>query len=40
MIVDIERQVARDKFLKAPFALKHGLSGHPLFTLERLVRLA
>src|SRR5262245_25299974 len=32
--------VAREKFLKAPFALKHGLADHPLFTLERLVQLA
>jgi hypothetical protein len=40
MIVSIERETAREKFLKAPFALKHGLSGHPLFTLERLVKLA
>lgn len=40
MIVEIEPTTAREKFLKAPFALKHGLSGHPLFTLERLVALA
>ena len=39
-IVSIDRAMAREKFLKAPFALKHGLSGHPLFTLERLVQLA
>jgi hypothetical protein len=40
MIVDIAPETAREKFLKAPFALKHGLSGHPLFSLERLVALA
>jgi hypothetical protein len=40
MIVSIERETAREKFLKTPFALKHGLSGHPLFTLERLIELA
>ena len=34
------RSVAREKFLKAPFALKHGLADHPAFSLERLVRLA
>ncbi|MGE0005963.1 MAG: cupin-like domain-containing protein [Parvibaculaceae bacterium] len=39
-IVTIDADVARAKFLKAPFALKHGLADHPLFTLERLVRLA
>ena len=39
-IVTFDPAVARDKFLKAPFALKHGLSDHPLFSLNRLVRLA
>jgi cupin-like protein len=39
-IVTIDPQIAREKFLKAPFALKHGLTGHKLFTLERLVHLA
>lgn len=39
-IVTIDPELAREKFLKAPFALKHGLSGHKLFTLDRLVRLA
>jgi len=32
--------VAREKFLEAPFVLKHGLADHPLFTLERLIELA
>jgi len=39
-IVTIDAKVARAKFLKAPFALEHGLADHPLFTLERLVNLA
>ena len=39
-IVTIDAGVAREKFLKAPFALTHGLTDHPLFTLERLVELA
>jgi hypothetical protein len=40
MIVNIDPHTAHGKFLKEPFGLKHGLSGHPLFTLERLVKLA
>ncbi len=40
MIVSIDDATAREKFLRAPFGLNHGLSGHPLFTLERLVQLA
>jgi Cupin-like domain len=39
-IVTVDANVARDKFLKAPFALKHSLADHPLFTLERLIQLA
>jgi hypothetical protein len=39
-IVTLDTRIAREKFLKAPFALKHGLSDHPAFSLERLVRLA
>ncbi len=39
-IVSIDTAVAREKFLKRPFELTHGLSGHPLFTLPRLVELA
>ncbi len=39
-IVSIDPAVAREKFLKRPFKLKHGLSGHPLFSLQRLVELA
>jgi D-lyxose ketol-isomerase len=39
-IVSINAAVAREKFLKRPFELKHGLSDHPLFTLPRLVELA
>jgi hypothetical protein len=39
-IVTFDPAIAREKFLKAPFAIQHGLSDHPLFTLPRLVRLA
>ncbi|MGH6855350.1 MAG: cupin-like domain-containing protein [Aestuariivirga sp.] len=39
-IVTIDRAIARQKFLKMPFTLKHGLAGHPLFALPRLVELA
>lgn len=39
-ILTVDAHVAREKFLKAPFALRHGLADHPLFTLERLIRLA
>ncbi len=39
-IVSVDPVVAREKFLKRAFELKHGLSGHPLFTLPRLVELA
>ncbi len=39
-IVSIDPDVAREKFLKRPFELKHGLSDHPLFSLQRLVELA
>ena len=39
-IVSIDPEMAREKFLKKPFELKHGLSDHPLFSLHRLVELA
>jgi D-lyxose ketol-isomerase len=39
-IVSINPALAREKFLKRPFELKHGLSDHPLFSLQRLVELA
>ena len=39
-IVSIDPALAREKFLKRPFGLKHGLSDHPLFSLQRLVELA
>jgi hypothetical protein len=39
-IVSVDPQSAHEKFLKAPFALKHGLADNPLFSLERLVELA
>ena len=39
-IVSVNTAVEREKFLKRPFELKHGLSDHPLFSLPRLVQLA
>jgi len=39
-IVTINPALARENFLKRPFELKHGLSDHPLFSLQRLVELA
>jgi D-lyxose ketol-isomerase len=39
-IVSIDPRIAREKFLKRAFELKHGLSDHPLFTLPCLVELA
>ena len=39
-LVTADSALAKEKFLKAPFALKHALSNHPLFTLSRLVKLA
>ncbi|MFT3986105.1 cupin-like domain-containing protein [Aestuariivirga sp.] len=39
-IVTIDPAIARAKFLKEAFTLKHGLAGHPLFALPRLVELA
>jgi hypothetical protein len=39
-IVTIDPQIARSKFLKEAFTLKHGLAEHPLFKLSRLIELA
>lgn len=39
-VVTADPVIAREKFLKRPFALKHALSDHPLFALPRLVALA
>ncbi|MCB1378274.1 MAG: cupin-like domain-containing protein [Alphaproteobacteria bacterium] len=39
-LVTVDRDLARAKFLKQAFTLKHGLCGHPLFALPRLVDLA
>jgi hypothetical protein len=39
-IVTADPALARDNFLKRPFALRHELSEHPLFALPRLVALA
>jgi len=39
-LVTIDAAMAREKFLKTPFVLQHGLAHHPLFALPRLVNLA
>jgi len=39
-IVSINLALAREKFLKKPLELNHGLSDHPLFSLQSLVELA
>ncbi len=39
-IVFVDPAMAKAKFLKTPFMLKHGLADHQLFTLPRLIELA
>ena len=39
-LVTADPALARANFLKNAFTLKHGLAGHPLFALPRLVELA
>jgi hypothetical protein len=39
-ILTITEDQARDKLLKRPFKVTHSLADHPLFRLERIVRLA
>ncbi len=39
-LVTIDPAIVREKFLKRPFTLQHGLAHHPLFALTRLVKLA
>lgn len=39
-LVSVDPALARDRFLKQPFMLKHRLAQHPLFALPRLVELA
>lgn len=39
-LVTIDSTLAKARFLKEAFTLKHALVGHPLFTLPRLVELA
>jgi hypothetical protein len=39
-IVVVDQTIAKAKFLKEPFTLKHNLVGNPLFTLSRLIELA
>jgi hypothetical protein len=39
-IITLDAEIAKAKFLKDAFTLKHHLVGHPLFTLPRLVELA
>src|SRR5262245_41908054 len=39
-LIELDRSEARTRFHRAPFAMRHGLAGHDLFTLPRLVELA
>ena len=39
-LIALDRSKARAGFHRAPFAMRHGLAGHDLFTLPRLVELA
>ncbi len=39
-IVQVDPAIARQKFLKQPFMLKHSLADHPAFALDKLVELA
>jgi hypothetical protein len=39
-VITLDPTIAKIKFLKEAFTLKHHLVGNPLFTLSRLVRLA
>jgi Cupin-like domain len=39
-LVTVDPAIAREKFLKKAFMLKHSLADHQLFTLPRLVELA
>ncbi len=39
-LIELDRSQARVSFHRAPFAMRHGLAGHDLFTLPRLVELA
>ena len=39
-LVRVDPAIAREKFLKLPFVLRHRLADHPLFDLTRLVELA
>ena len=39
-IVIADQALAREKFLRQPFMMKHALAAHPLFTLPRLVEAA
>jgi hypothetical protein len=39
-LITVDPAIARAKFLKQAFELKHGLHDHPLFKLPRLIELA
>ena len=39
-LIELDRSTARASFHRAPFAMRHALAGHDLFTLPRLVELA
>jgi hypothetical protein len=39
-VIQLDKNIAREKLHKAPFQIKHALADHPLFTLSNLVKLA
>ena len=39
-LIELDRSTARASFHRAPFAMRHTLAGHDLFTLPHLVELA
>jgi len=39
-LVELDREIAAAYFDRRPFHLRHGLAGHPSFSLPRLVQLA
>ena len=39
-LIELDRSEARLQLHRAPFAMRHGLADHDLFTLPRLVELA
>src|SRR6266511_1403140 len=39
-LLDIDGETFRAGFNRSPFLVRHHLSGHPLFSLQRLIELA